>query len=45
VVRLTPYREKREARVPGIWKGKVFIAPDFDELPPDVVKAFQDDEA
>lgn len=28
-------------RVPGAWKGKVWIAPDFDELPPDLLAAFE----
>jgi prevent-host-death family protein len=44
VARLTAYHEKKRARVPGIWKGKVSIAPDFDELPQDLAKAFQTDE-
>lgn len=27
-------------RVGGIWKGRVHIADDFDELPPDIAEAF-----
>lgn len=30
VARLVPY-EGRRGRVPGAWKGQVWIAPDFDE--------------
>lgn len=45
VARLTAYHAKGNARLPGIWKGKVSIAPDFDELPPDLAKAFKGDES
>lgn len=27
-------------RIGGVWKGKVRIADDFDELPPDIAEAF-----
>lgn len=27
-------------RKPGLWKGKIWVADDFDELPDDVMKAF-----
>lgn len=30
-------------RVPGGWRGKVRISPDFDELPADVEAAFRGD--
>lgn len=33
VVRLVPYSANRKPRKLGIWKGKVRIAPDFDETP------------
>lgn len=37
VAKLVPYRETREPRKLGAWKGKVWISPDFDApLPPDV---------
>jgi len=40
LVRLEAYRpvEKRE---PGSWKGKVWIAGDFDELPEEIEKSFR----
>jgi prevent-host-death family protein len=41
VARLVPYDESDEPRTPGAWKGRVWIAPDFDELPPDVLAAFE----
>ena len=31
---------KKEPRVPGAWKGKVWIAPDFDETPEDLIDLF-----
>ena len=41
VAKLIPYREDRAPRVPGAWKGRVRIAPDFDDLPPEVEAAFR----
>ena len=38
---LVPYREDEQPRVPGSWRGRVHIAPDFDELPPDLATAFE----
>jgi len=41
VARLVPYRESHASRVPGGWEGRVRMAPDFDDLPPDVAAAFR----
>jgi prevent-host-death family protein len=41
VARLVPYERGGPPRKPGIWKGKVRIAPDFDELPATIRSAFQ----
>ena len=41
VARLVPYDESSEPRKPGAWKGRVWIAPDFDELPPELLAAFE----
>jgi prevent-host-death family protein len=30
VARLVPYRPRREPRKLGIWRGQIWIAPDFD---------------
>lgn len=35
VARLVPYRARREARRPGLWRGQVSIGPDFDEPLPE----------
>ena len=40
VVRLVPVTKNHGPRVGGQWKGKVHIADDFDELPPDIAAAF-----
>ena len=46
VARLVPYEESLEPRTLGGWEGRVWIADDFDELPPDILAAFygEDDE-
>ena len=41
VAKLVPYNEVEGPRSPGAWQGRVRIAPDFDELPPDVAAAFR----
>jgi prevent-host-death family protein len=39
--RLVPLEKRRARRRPGVWKGKVWIAKDFDApLPPDLLAAF-----
>ena len=46
VARLVPLVESGTDRTPGGWEGQVWIAPDFDELPPEVAAAFcRDDDA
>lgn len=41
VAKLVPYRESTGDRVPGSWRGRVWLADDFDELPPDIAAAFR----
>ena len=41
LVKLVAYQEERGPRAPGGWKGRVRIAPDFDELPPEAAAAFR----
>lgn len=41
VAKLIPYTEPTGPRSPGAWRGRVRIAPDFDELPPEIAAAFQ----
>ncbi len=40
MAKLVAYERRAKRRKPGAWKGKVWIAPDFDELPPDIAEAF-----
>lgn len=45
IAKLVPFRETRTRRKPGGWKGRVHIAPDFDQLPEDVARAFRGESA
>ena len=40
VARIIPYRQPEGPREGGQWRGQVRIAPDFDELPPNIGEAF-----
>jgi prevent-host-death family protein len=41
LARLIPYHTQKRPRSPGIWKGKVTMADDFDNpLPPEILNAF-----
>lgn len=39
VARLVPVQRQPERRVPGGWKGRVWLAPDFDEPDPEMIEA------
>jgi len=39
VAMLVQYNRRESVRKPGILKGKIKIASDFDELPPDIAEA------
>jgi prevent-host-death family protein len=41
LVTLVPVNHRAKARVPGKWRGKVWIANDFDQLPDDILEAFE----
>jgi antitoxin (DNA-binding transcriptional repressor) of toxin-antitoxin stability system len=42
LAKLVPLSSSKRARKPGAWKGKVWIAPDFDEpLPEQVLDEFE----
>ena len=45
VARLVPYRERRQPRQLGVWKGKVRMRKDFDELPGEFAAAFRGERA
>lgn len=41
VARLVPVGRERSPRTPGVWRGQVRIAADFDELPEPLKRAFR----
>lgn len=41
VARLVPFQTRVEPRTPGLWRGRVVLAADFDEAPADVLDAFE----
>lgn len=40
VARLVPVQQARQPRKPGSLKGQIWMAPDFDETPEDLIDAF-----
>lgn len=40
VARLLPYQRQDGSRQGGQWRGRVQMAADFDDLPPDIGEAF-----
>jgi prevent-host-death family protein len=42
MAKLVPFEKAPPKRKLGGWKGKVWIAPDFDELPQDILAAFNE---
>lgn len=44
VVKLVPFKEKLKPRKPGLWKGKIWIADDFDEEDEEINKLFYGEE-
>ncbi|MBW4553816.1 MAG: type II toxin-antitoxin system prevent-host-death family antitoxin [Aphanocapsa sp. GSE-SYN-MK-11-07L] len=41
IAKLVPYLDQTTPRPLGVWRGKVKIAEDFDQLPSDLTNAFQ----
>jgi len=41
LVRLVPFQEAKKQRKPGRLKGKIKLAPDFDETPEELIKSFE----
>ena len=41
LVTLVPFRAKAGKRKGGQWRGKVWVAEDFDDLPPALASAFR----
>ena len=43
IARLVPAGVRTEPRTPGSWRGRVFIADDFDETSEELIAAFHGD--
>ncbi len=41
IVRLVPVQRDTQPRTPGRFKGQISIAPDFDQIPEDILNAFE----
>jgi prevent-host-death family protein len=41
VAKLVPVTKSKEPRKPGAWRGRIWMAPDFEELPEEVLRAFE----
>ena len=41
VARLVPFRARPEPRTPGLWRGRVRLADDFDSLDEELVASFE----
>ena len=41
VARLIPFRVRKSPRVPGAWRGRVQLAPDFDRVDDAIRDAFE----
>lgn len=41
VARLVPYRARTSPRLPGQWRGRVRMAPDFDQADDAILDAFE----
>ena len=44
VARLVAYQVPQEERTPGIWRGKVWMSPDFDQTEERLIGLFETDE-
>lgn len=41
VARLVPYRRRHAPRTPGLWRGRVRMAEDFDAADEDLIASFE----
>ena len=44
VAKLVAYKEQPKPRTPGLWKGKIWVAPDFDDEDEEINKLFYEGE-
>lgn len=41
VARLVPFRVRVQPRTPGLWRGRIRLAPDFDTTDADLLDSFE----
>ncbi len=41
VARLVPFKPSKQPRTPGLWRGRVRLAPDFDVTPDELISTFE----
>lgn len=41
IARLVPFRPRASPRVPGLWRGRVSVSPDFDAVDEDLLSSFE----
>ncbi len=44
VVKMTAFKQVLKPRIPGAWKGKVWMSPDFNDEDPEINKMFYGEE-
>lgn len=44
MVRIVRYEQEKGTRQPGLWRGKIWIADDFDEASPQIEALFKGEE-
>lgn len=41
VARLVPFKTRTQARIRGLWRGRVHLSPDFDRTDEELLEAFE----
>lgn len=41
VARLVPFKTRTQSRIPGLWRGRVHLSPDFDRTDEELLEAFE----
>lgn len=44
IAKLTPFKEEKKPRKPGLWKGKIWVSDDFDEEDEEINNLFYGNE-
>lgn len=41
VARLVPFKTRTKSRIPGLWRGRVHLSPDFDRTDEELLDVFE----